>query len=135
MKWILDKKIGKGNYELLEEYGLSQFMESFYAIMLNNFPIEDNELVFDLSIMKNLSSQLRSVILTLAPNMHEQCLDLAFSAIDTEEYDNDTKKSIIEFAILSAFASPSMSLLRIMGERKPELETNILPKSEQSKAE
>ena len=128
VKWILDRKIGDGNYELLEEYELSEFMESFYSVMLDNFPVEDNQLVFDGDILKNLSDQLRSVIPTLAPNMYEQCIDLAFSAVETEEYNNETKKMIIEFAILSAFASPSMSLLRIMGERKPELETNILNK-------
>jgi len=130
VEWILDRKVGKGNYQLLPEYGITEFMESFYSEMLGNFPVEDDELVFDGVTMKNLTHQLKGVTENLAPNLYKQCMELAESAIESE-YEIDNKKLIIEFAILTAFVSPSMSLLRIMGERRPELESNILSSEEQ----
>jgi hypothetical protein len=130
VEWILTRKVGKGNYHLLAEYKITEFMESFYSAMLNNFPVEDGELIFEGDTMKRLTHQLKGVTANLAPNLYSQCLELAESAIESE-HEIDNKKLIIEFAILTAFVSPSMSLLRIMGERKPELESNILSSDEQ----
>ena len=50
-RWILNEKLGEGNYHLIQPHTTQETIESVFRKLMSEFPIEDDELVFDGAII------------------------------------------------------------------------------------
>ena len=121
-RWILNEKVGEGNYHLIEPQTTQETIESVFRKLMSEFPIEDDELVFDGAIIDQQFPGLQSLLGSLAPNMSERCQELIDLALNDEHMTLATKRKVIMYANSIAFYTPAVSFLKIIGESQPQEE-------------
>ena len=121
-KWILNEKVGDGNYQLIEPQTTQETIESVFRKLMSEFPIEDGDLIFDGEIIDQQFPGLQSLLRSLAPNMSARCQELIDLALNNEDMPLATKRKVIMYANSIAFYTPAVSFLKIIGESQPKEE-------------